>query len=71
MGKLVGLALLVVGVVLLVMGITASESIGSDFSRFFTGKPTDKSIWLIIGGIVSLGLGAGGIFVPWGGARRT
>lgn len=68
---MLGVALVVVGVVLLVMGITASESIGSDFSRFFTGKPTDKSIWLIIGGIVSLGLGAGGILVPWRGAHRA
>ena len=71
MGKMLGLAFLILGVVLLVMGVSASESIGSDFSRFFTGKPTDKSIWLMIGGIVSLGLGAGGMFVPWGNPRRA
>lgn len=59
MAKFFGLALLVVGVVLLVMGITAADSIGSQFSRLFSGTPTDKSIWLMVGGIVSIIVGAG------------
>jgi cytosine/uracil/thiamine/allantoin permease len=50
MDKPLGLALLVVGIVLLVWGISASHSVGSSFSNFFTGTPTDKSTWLIIGG---------------------
>ncbi|HTA28846.1 MAG TPA: DUF3185 family protein [Candidatus Cybelea sp.] len=54
MSKPLGVALLVAGVVLVIFGINASDSIGSDFSRFFTGSPTNKSIWLLIGGIVSL-----------------
>ena len=48
--KLIALALLVVGVILVVYGIGASESLASDFSRFFHGTPTNKSIWLMIGG---------------------
>jgi len=53
MNKAIGIALLVVGVILLVWGINASESVGSQISETFTGKPTDKSIWMIIGGVVS------------------
>jgi hypothetical protein len=54
MNKPLGIALLVAGIVLIVFGINASDSVSSSFSRFFTGSPTDKSIWLLIGGIVSL-----------------
>ena len=49
MNRAIGIALLVVGVVLLVLGIQATDSLGSDISRFFSGTPTDKSIWLLIG----------------------
>ena len=45
------------GIVLMVFGIHAADSIGSDFSRFFTGNPTDKSMWLLLGGVTSLVLG--------------
>jgi hypothetical protein len=53
MNKAIGIALLVVGVLLLVWGINASDSVGSQISETFTGKPTDKSMWMIIGGVVS------------------
>ena len=59
MTKALGVALLVLGVVLIIFGINASNSVGSDFSRFFTGAPTNKSIWLIVGGVA--GLVSGGI----------
>ena len=48
--KAIGLALLVVGVVLLIYGINAADSLGSEVKEAFTGTPTDKSIWLIVGG---------------------
>jgi len=64
MNRFFGLALLVVGVVLLAFGISASESVGSDISRFFSGKPTDKSIWLLLSGIVCTIVGAGGLLLP-------
>ena len=54
--------LLVGGIVLIIFGISASESIGSDFSRLFTGAPTDRSLWLLVGGIVATAIGAGGMF---------
>jgi hypothetical protein len=61
MNKTISLALLALGVVLLVLGVSASESIGSDISRFFTGEPTDRAIWLLLGGAVALVVGLAGL----------
>ena len=61
MNKTLSLALLVGGIVLIVYGVSASKSLGSDVSRFFTGSPTDKTMWLLIGGIVASAVGAGGL----------
>jgi hypothetical protein len=51
--KGISAALLVVGVILLVFGLKAYHSTSSDVSRFFTGGPTDKALWLLIGGVVA------------------
>ncbi len=61
MNKAVMLVILVVGIVLVIYGVAASESFSSDLSRFFTGSPTDKTIWLMIGGIVAIGIGIAGL----------
>ncbi|HYE07966.1 MAG TPA: DUF3185 family protein [Planctomycetota bacterium] len=53
-----GLALLVVGIVLLVLGISSADSFASDVSKFFTGSPTDKAVWMMVGGVASLIVGA-------------
>jgi hypothetical protein len=60
MNKLVSLALLVGGAVLIIIGINATNSFSSDVSRFFTGSPTDKAIWILIGGIVAAVVGLAG-----------
>ena len=57
MNKLVPIALLVGGVVLMIFGINATNSFSSDVSRFFTGSPTDKAVWMLIGGTVSTVVG--------------
>ena len=57
MNRAIGLALLVVGVILLVLGIQASDSLGSDISNFFSGTPTDKSIWLLVGAAACIVVG--------------
>ena len=62
MEKIIGIALVVFGVVLLGYGMSAADSFSSEVSRFFTGKPTDKSIWMILGGAVSIVVGAGTMF---------
>jgi hypothetical protein len=61
MNRIVSLALLVGGVVLIVIGISATNSFGSDVSRFFTGSPTDKAIWMLIGGIIAGVIGLFGV----------
>jgi hypothetical protein len=58
MNKLTGIVLLAVGIVLIVWGVSASDSIGSEFSKFFTGTPTEKSMWLLLGGIAATAAGA-------------
>ncbi len=54
MNKFISLALIAGGVILIVFGVIAMDSFSSDVSRFFTGTPTDKSIWLLIGGGVAV-----------------
>jgi hypothetical protein len=61
MNKFVSIALLVGGVVLMIFGINATNSFSSDVSRFFTGSPTDKAIWMLIGGIVVAIIGLAGM----------
>jgi Protein of unknown function (DUF3185) len=59
------LALLIGGVVLMIYGITATNSFASDFSRFFAGSPTDKAIWMLLGGIVAAGVGLAWMVRSW------
>lgn len=61
MNKPLSIALIAGGVVLIVYGIGASDSFASSTSRFFTGSPTDKTMWLIIGGVVALVAGLVGL----------
>ena len=63
MNKPFSLVLLVVGISLLIYGVSASDSLGSDFSRFFTGSPTDKTMWLLIGGAAASVAGAAGLLL--------
>jgi hypothetical protein len=57
MNKIASLAFLAGGIVLIVLGVNATNSFSSDVSRFFTGSPTDKAIWMLIGGIVATSVG--------------
>jgi len=61
MKKPLSIALLVVGLVLIGYGISASDSIGSDLSRLFTGSPTDKAIWLLVLGAIAAIVGGTGM----------
>ena len=61
MNKPISLVLLVGGIILIVYGANASDSLGSDFSRFFTGSPTDKTIWLLIAGAAATIIGLSGL----------
>jgi len=65
MNKIISIALLVGGVVLMVFGINATNSFSSDVSRFFTGSPTDKAVWMLIGGSVAAVVGLVGTLFNW------
>jgi len=60
MNKAVSIALLVGGAVLVIVGISATNSFSSDVSRFFTGSPTDKAVWMLVGGILAVIVGLTG-----------
>jgi hypothetical protein len=68
MNKLVSLILLIGGIILIIYGVSAADSLGSDISRFFTGSPTDRTIWLLIGGILASAIGLGGLL---GGSKSV
>lgn len=61
MNKAVALAVLAGGILLLILGINAYDSSSSEISRFFTGSPTDKSVWMLVGGTVGTVIGLGGL----------
>jgi len=65
--NIVGLAIFAAGIVLLIFGFNESHSFGSDVSRFFTGNPTDRSIWFISGGALAV---IAGMVLALRGMRR-
>lgn len=55
--KIAGIVLIVVGVVLLIVGLNASDSVADQISETFTGRFTRATMWYIIGGIAAAVLG--------------
>jgi hypothetical protein len=62
MNKIISLALLIGGIALIIYGVSANDSIGGRFTRFFTGSPTDETVWMLLGGVVATIAGASGLF---------
>ena len=56
--RILGIALLAVGIVLLVMGMNMSHSTVDQLSNTFTGRFTDNTTWYIVGGV---GMGVVGL----------
>lgn len=67
MQNVIGIALLVVGVVLIIFGMQASASLGSRLSELFTGAPSDRTIWLLLAGVLAAIIGLGMVLT---GQRR-
>lgn len=61
MNKGISVALLIVGVLLVVWGVSAFDSASSDVSQALTGSPTNKAIWLLVGGIFTGVIGLFGV----------
>ena len=58
MNKTIGFVFLTAGIILLVYGLSAIDSVSSSFSRIFNGAPSNKSIMLLF---------SGAILTAWGG----
>ena len=63
MKKVIGIALLVGGVIALVYGFKAKDSVESKLTETFTGSPSNNAKWLLIGGAVASVAGVGLILV--------
>jgi len=57
MNKIVSLSLLASGMALIDFGVSATHSLSWDVSEFLMGSPTNKAVWMLIGGIVAAVLG--------------
>ena len=68
MNTAISAALMVGGIILLIFGWNEHQSAGSEISKFFTGNPTDRSMWMLIGGAVLAVLGLVGLLR---GSRRS
>ncbi len=66
--RLGGVILMVVGVVLFMVGLNASESFADQWSEFFTGHFTDKTVWSMVGGVV---LAVVGLIMTFAGGRKA
>ena len=62
MKKVVWLILLVAGIAMIVLGVQAMNSLESDVNRFFRGTPTDRAVWLLVGGIICAIAGGYGVW---------
>jgi len=61
MNKASSLAFLVAGIILIIYGVGASNSAGSSISRLANGSPTDRTIWLLVGGAILSIIGLAGV----------
>jgi hypothetical protein len=64
--RIVGFVVMGVGVVLFIIGLNASDSIGDQMSNFFTGRYSDKTMWYMVGGGA---LAVGGLALATVGGR--
>ena len=58
MRNMVGIGVIILGVFLLIAGLDASDSLSSRIHRLFHGSPTDRTLWLFFGGVVTVLVGA-------------
>lgn len=59
MKKILGLAALVAGAILLYFGYTEYNSNASQVTELVTGNPTDNAIWYLVAGAVAAVVGLG------------
>lgn len=65
--RIVGIALLIVGLGLLFFGFQATESFTEEIHETVTGRYTDETTWYLIGGAA---LAVGGLLLAIFGGKR-
>jgi hypothetical protein len=68
MSRVLGAVLLVVGILLLVFGLNATDKPVEELSNTFLGHYTDETMWYLVGG--GAAAVAGILMVLFGGKRR-
>ncbi|AUG52536.1 DUF3185 family protein [Thalassospira marina] len=68
MSRVLGAALLVIGILLLVFGMNATDKPVEELSNTFLGHYTDETMWYLVGG--GAAAVAGFLLVIFGGRRR-
>ncbi len=68
MKQIIGIAALVVGLILLFLAYNSYHSAASGVSRVITGTSTDKTLWLVVGGVLGTLVGLGGLVA---GSRKA
>lgn len=67
--RIIGIVLMAIGVVLLVFGYQASQSLGEQLVEGVTGRFSNNTMAYIVGGFVAILIGAG--LALWGGRRHA
>lgn len=65
--QIAGIVLVVVGLVLLIFGFSATDSLTEEASEMLTGKYTEQTMWYIVLGAAGI---VGGILLVFSGRRR-
>ena len=56
--RILGFILIAIGVIVMIMGVSASRSIADSLSTTFTGRLTEGTLWYFIGGAAAALIGA-------------
>ena len=66
--RIVGFVLIAIGVVVIIIGVSASRSIADSLSTTFTGRLTEGTLWYFIGGAATALVG---LLLAFGVVGRT
>lgn len=61
MKKAISAGLFIAGLLLLYFGYQEYQSIGSEVEEFFTGSPSSRAMWMLIGGALASVVGLVGL----------
>ncbi len=68
MSNIVGLSIFALGIVLLILGFGATQSLSAEVARLWELHRADQGLWLVVGGAVAV---VAGLVVAFRSARRT